>query len=251
MSTVTKIILISLCIFFAHCKTTYQQHKNLIKKLNRKSLIQKIHKNYSLYQNLTTSLEFIGYLNGTKHYYIGKLESEAKQKIKLILQEPILHSPLFNFIWDKRQISIRNELKNKKSYIKFTKKSRLNLLNQLVPQKILFMLLQGLPSFIITKNKAIFDRESQSFRVKYLGNQFIISFGEQGELKQVAIKEVGDDKITIIEIITHFWYDKQTSKLQKIKNLSTGSFYKKIHIYNNYSKDYFIIKQTKLTVKFK
>ena len=223
-------------------------------KTSKIKLVQQIRNNYPIYHKFTMSFQFTGLINGDKHYYIGELKSQAKQNISLVLREPILHSPLVTLSWTPKRMILKDELKNKQTGIKLGNRAKLNLLGQKIHPKIIFELIQGLCGLAIQHGKIAFNKKNQSFEIKYFDSLFITKFGKFGELKQLLVKEAKNNKITIVDISSHFWYDQTTGKIKNriaVDNKpNLGSFYKKIHIYNNYSENYFIIEGTKFTINF-
>ena len=223
-------------------------------KTSKIKLVQQIRSNYPIYHKFSMSFQFTGFINGDKHYYIGEFKSQAKQNVSLVLREPILHSPLVTLSWSPKSMILKDELKNKQTAIKLEKRTKVNLLGQRIHPEILFELIQGLCGLAIQHGKIAFNQKNQSFAIKYFDSLFITKFGKFGELKQLLVKEAKNNKITIIDISSHFWYEHKTgtikSRIAVDKKLNLGSFYKKIHIYNNYSENYFIIEGTKFTISF-
>ena len=162
-----------------------------------------------------------------------------------------------SFLWDKEKMIFKNELKNKKNTINIKQEGgKIKLFDQKIPADVLFYLLQGL-TWTSIKNKGFaFNRKDQSFKFNHLNSRFIMFLGERGEIKKLLVKEKEGRKITIIEVNSHFWYDKKTGKPLRLPDQkeslsgsgSMGSLYKKIRIYNNYSEDFFSVEVTKWAI---
>ncbi len=221
-------------------------------KKSKIKLVQQIQSNYPIYHEFFMSFQFTALINRDKHYYIGELKSRAKQNITLVLREPILHSPLITLSWTRKAMTLTDELKNQQTDIKFESTTKIDILGQKIHPEILFELIQGLCGLAIQHDKITFNQKSQSFKIKYFDSLFITRFGKFGELKQLLVKEARKNKIFIVDISSHFWYDRKTGKMKSQIKVdrkgNLGSFYKTIHIYNNYSENYFIIKGTKFKI---
>ena len=106
-----------------------------------------------------------------------------------------------------------------------------------IPHALAFWLLRSLPHRLIQKSDPEYSPQKHGFQITENSITALVIFTKEGRVKKALFRE--KEKIVIFEVEDYMLYDALNSG-------ATGYFYKTIHIYNNFSKDYFKVRIDKI-----